>query len=787
MSDLPSSLLRPRRGGDFLAVLALTVLVFALYWPALDGGIIWDDPAHLTREGLRGWDGLRRIWFEFGATQEYYPVLHSAFWFEHRLWGDATTPYHVLNVVLHLANCVLLAVLLRRIWRLQPESAGKSGGAAPLPAGAEWLAAALLAVHPVAVESVAWITEQKNTLSTALYLLAAICYLDFSARRTRISAAGTLAGIDGGSELARSPESGPRASRGSVTSPMRSAQAPTLQANPRASAQSGGTPIGSRRWVSYILALGLFAAAVGTKTMTVTLPAALLVVQGWRHGRLEWGRDFRPLLPWFAVALAAGFVTVWFEGNWVGASEVADDLAWTHRALLAARILWFSLGKLIWPTNLTFFYPRWEVAVEAAGWVPYLVGGAAVTALLWWHRRRARGPLAAWLLYTGTLFPVLGFFNIFSFSFSYVADHYQYLAMPVFCATVAIGVTGALAPVPTLARRAAWIFLGLVVLGLGFLAHWQSRLYGNDTTLFRANIAANPRSWMAHHILGTLAAKSPDRREEAIALYRQALQLKPRNPDSLAALAALLAEEPGHRDEVIANFQEALRLRPNFAEAHNGLANELADLPGRLSEAIEHYRAALRLRPLFALARANLAQALARLPGHETEALGCFAEVLQVMPDYVPAHYHLANLLVTLPGRESEALAHYEYVLGRRPDSAETHTRLGDLLIRLGRKPEALAQYETALELNPRLAAVHYAMATHLVEIPSLAAEALEHARVAVSLEPDNVEAQNLLGVIHARQGRPDEARACWNRALQLKPDFGPALRNLQLLDRGGR
>ena len=159
-------------------VLLIFGLVLFCYWPALRGAILWDDPAHVPRPELQSWQGLGRIWTDIHATQQYYPVLFSAFWVEHRLWGDNTLGYHLVNVVFHTLSCCLLALLLRRLWGPAP-----TGESSVVPVGAEWFAAALFAVHPVCVESVAWITEQKNTLSLVFYLLAAFVYLDFAERR----------------------------------------------------------------------------------------------------------------------------------------------------------------------------------------------------------------------------------------------------------------------------------------------------------------------------------------------------------------------------------------------------------------------------------------------------------------------------------------------------------------------------------------------------------------------------------------------------------------------------
>ena len=299
----------------------------AAYWPALHGGFLWDDSGHVTRSDLRPLGGLGRIWLEIGATQQYYPLLHSAFWFEHRLWGDAVPGYHLVNLLLHAIAATLFGVLLRRL-------------AVP---GA-WLAAALFLLHPVCVESVAWISEQKNTLSLVLYLCTALAYLDFDRSRS-----------------------------------------------PRA----------------YLLALLLFVGALLTKTVTASLPAALLVVFWWRRGRLDWRRDLVPLLPWFALGVGGGLFTAHFERVLIGAqgADFAPSLGVMDRVVLAGRVFWFYLGKLFWPAELIFVYPHWSVA--ASVWWQWLfpAAGLGLFATLAWRSRRARGPLAAALLFGGSLFP----------------------------------------------------------------------------------------------------------------------------------------------------------------------------------------------------------------------------------------------------------------------------------------------------------------------------------------------------------------------------------------------
>ncbi len=771
-----------------VAIVVAAVLV--CYWPALHGGFLWDDPAHVTAEELRSWTGLWRIWFELGATQQYYPVLHSAFWIEHRLWGDAVVGYHLTNILLHAASCCLLAAVLRRLWSM-PEAAPDGGASHPGQTGFAWLAALLFAVHPVCVESVAWISEQKNTLSLVFYLMAGFVYLDFFRHRRRRS---------------------------------------------------------------YILATVLFLLALGTKTVTATLPAAILVVVWWRHGRLSWRRDVVPLLPWFVAAMGAGLFTSWVERTYIGAQGARFDLSAAERVLLASRDVWFYLGKLTWPAELTFFYPRWDVASAAPSWFGYLLAGAAVTTLSFFVRRRTRGPLAAWLLFVGSLFPALGFFNVYPFLFSYVADHFQYLACMVFSACVVGGLVAiTVRPIPRV-RLGAGIFGGVLVVGLGFASRGQSGLYRDMETLFSHTIAAVPDSWMAHFNLGiahsrtagrdaeaiaeyrrTIAlnptfpeahyalalefkahpqagsaveelerairlrplyaealdalgselAKDPARRKEAIEDFKKALLVRPRVAETHVHLANVLARDPATLPEAMAHFEEALYLRPDFTKAHNDYALVLANLPDHRAEAIRHFEQALSVDPDYAEAHYNLANTLAEMPGRAAEAIAQFEQALRVEPESPQVHYGLANVLAFQPGRAADAVSHYEAALRFQPEFAEAHANLANVLVRIpGRMSDAIEHYEAALRIDPKLAWVHFNLALHLAQIPGRAADALVHYDEALRLKPEYPDALNGAAILLAQEGHFEEARARWTKALAIDPNYQTARQNLRLLDR---
>ncbi len=542
--------------GQIRPALWLLVATVVAYLPAIDGKMVWDDDAHITKPGLQSIEGLGRIWFQLGATQQYYPLLHTAFWFEHQLWGNAVTGYHLVNVVLHATAAWLVFLIVRRL---------------SLPGA--WLAAFIFALHPVCVEAVAWIAEQKSTLSAVFYLGAALAYLHFDDTRRR-----------------------------------------------------------SR----YLLALGLFVLALLTKTVTATLPAALLVVLWWRRGRLEWKRDVLPLLPWLSLGAAAGLFTAWVEKTYVGAEGADYTLSAAQRLLLAGRVICFYAAKLVWPANLVFTYPRWTIDPGQA-W-QYLFDAAVVVALvvLCVLARRHRGPLAGFLIFAGTLFPVLGFLNVYPFRYSWVADHFEYLASLGLIVPAACGLTMAASRV-RLKTNQATALAAILVAVLGVLTWRQSGLYTNAETLYRETLERNPASYMAHNNLGNILVHRPGQIPEAISEYEAALRITPDNPEVHNDLGTAFMQMPGRLPDAIAEFEKALRVKPNDAQVHSNLGSALAETPGRLDEGIAEFETALHLKPDYLEAHVNLGNALLEIPGRRADALAEFETALQIQPGYPPA------------------------------------------------------------------------------------------------------------------------------------------------------
>jgi protein O-mannosyl-transferase len=669
----------------------------AAYLPALHGGLLWDDSSHLTKPALQSFHGLWRIWFELGATQQYYPLLHSAFWLEHRMWGDEVLGYHLTNLVLHVLSACLVVIIMKRL---------------SLPGA--WFAGFVFALHPIHVESVAWISEQKSTLSGVFYLASLLAYLRFDQ---------------------------------------------------------------DRRKSKYLLATGLFVLALLSKTVTATLPAVLLVIFWWRRGRLEWKRDVQPLLPWFALGISAGLFTSWVERTLVGARGADFLLTPVQRVLIAGRAIYFYAGKLLWPTNLMFFYPHWKI--DPSVWWQWLfpAGALALGMSLVFAARRYRGPLAGFLIFSGTLFPVLGFLNVYPFRFSYVADHFQYLASLGIIVPVASVLVPAIERIST--RRAVTIACcSMLILVLGVLTWRQSRMYRDVETLYRESLARNPGSWLAHNNLGVLFSQMPGRLPEAIAEYQAALQIKPDYAEAHYNLGVALWFTPGRLPDAISEYRAALRINPDYAEAHNNLGVALSFTPGRLPDAISEYQVALRINPDYAEAHNNLGNALSQIHSRQPEAIAEYEAALRIDPDYAQAHFDLGNLLARTPGRLQDAIAEYQAALRINPDYAEAHYNLGVVLAGIpGRLPDAISEFQEALRINPDYADAHYNLGVVLAGIPGRLPDAISEFQAALRIRPDYAEAHfNLGDALSQIPGRQPEALTEYRAALRIRPDYANLL-----------
>jgi tetratricopeptide (TPR) repeat protein len=673
-----------RRDWAFGLLLVLAALV--VYAPLRRAGFVWDDNDNVTENlPLRSLHGLWRIWTEPGATQQFYPLTHTSFWIEYHLWGLNPAGYHLDNVLLHAASAILLWLGLRRL--------GVPGAR---------LAAALFLLHPVCVESVAWVTERKNALSGVFYLGSLLAALRFWR-------------LDSGSRGRR-----PRSDLGSKTG----VSDPGYR-------DPGDTKLGP--WQYYWLTLALYLCALGGKTAAVPLPAVIALLIWWRQGRLTW-HALRPLAPLVAAGTALGLVTMWVEKHHLGTMGAEWAFSPAQRVLIAGRALWFYLGKLAWPHPLIFVYPRWQLDTGSAlQWLAAATAAGGLFALWWARRGRWRPVFVAAVYFVLLLFPVLGFFNVYYFHYAFVSDHFQYLASIGPLTLAAAGITLAFDRLgaTALAPAAQFVTVGALLLALATLTWRQLPMYADIETLYQRTIALNPACWLAYTNQGNLlmdrgevdaaiasyqkaidydpdyayarndigtALLAKGRTEEAILHLRRALELQPDYPEADCNLGnALLAK--GRVDEAIALYLKALALRPTMADAHNNLANAFVR-QGRVADAVPHYEQAVALAPGNPVTRYALGSALLQL-GRADEAITQYQQTLALRPDYEDALYSLGGALLQ-KGRAVDAITPLEQAIKLKPDDASAHASLGDACYLAGRTADAIAHWRQALALNPR-------------------------------------------------------------------------------------
>jgi tetratricopeptide (TPR) repeat protein len=647
----------------WLLAVVLVIATFVAYWPATRGGFIWDDDDHLTANpSMKASNGLEMIWSSL-AVSRYYPLTLTSFWIQHQLWGLNPMPYHVINIALHALSGVLVYFLLRR-----------------LRVPAAWLAAALWVLHPVNVESVAWITEMKNTQSGAFFFGAILCFLEFERERDLTE------------------------------------------------------PYGSATW--YTLAMLCGAGAMLSKVSTVVLPLALLLCAWWQRGRL--GKvDAARITPFFGLAwLMSGLAIVEQRGQVEHKGTAEWSLGIVDRIIVAGKDMWFYAGKILWPTHLIFIYPRWNVAVHSLwSWLP-LIGAVVVgIALVVWRRRSwARAGLFGIGFFLIALLPALGFFDVYYFRFSFVADHFQYLA------SLGVVALAAAAIAQVLRRCKLWlapignIICAVLLAMMAGLTWGQTHIYHDVETLWRDTIAKNPTAWMAHYNLGkTLSDES-------------------RMP------------------EAIAQYEEALQMKPDYAEAHNNLGSALAQ-QGKLTEAVEHWTEAVRIRPEIAEAHYNLGFVAAQT-GKTEDAIKHWETVVRIKPNYPDVDFNLGILLEQM-GRHDEAAEHYKQALRIKPDYAEARYNLGVLMEHAGNAPEAIRDYEQALKIKPDFVEVQNSLARLLATL-SLAdggepTRAVGLAQQACGLTGDHTAGYlDTLAIAYAAAGQFDEAIATARKAVEL-------------------
>ena len=732
---------------------ALALLAIAVYLPALAGGFVWDDWIFVTEPLIRRWDGLLSIWLSPADVRDelhYWPIVYSTFWLEHKLWGFQAVGYHTVNLLLHAANSVL-------VWRLLLR----------LEIRGAWLAGALFAIHPVHVESVAWIIERKDLLSTLFYLGTALTWLRYT-------------------------------------------ESPT-----------------TRRLVHCLV---LFTVAMLSKSIAVTLPAALLLLGWWRTGNVT-RCDVARLLPFFVVAAGITAADLFFYWS---QSSYPFDYSAVERALIAARALWLYVAQLFWPASLPILYSRWEVsASDPVGWTA-VTAGCLLFAALWVGRRRfGRGPLATLVFFVMTLSPVLSFLDFSFLRIAFLADRFQYLASLGPIALVA-AITA-----QSMQRLRGPGHVAIVAALLGTVAAlctqtWrQAEVYRSELAFVQHISAANPAHYFGQLLLADELVWA-GRHQEGLAAARNAVRLAEddRGADSGAALAAvgnaLLADDrPAQAEEQLrragalrrtsvdrarlaralvaqARYEEALLLLRELARqdttndiALTGQAEALLQA-GNRSGAVDAFQQALPL---------------VRNPRTEPNIHRQLGETLYRMGNLDAAAEHLEQSLALNPrgvwtllaraaveaereeirrgnptiGRAIDATVPDRMESGewyekarelvdaafkREPERADLRLLLATIHHRLGEHRQAIAMLETVFAANPNrpLTRQAHRLMGKTLESQGLPAKAEDHYLSALAINPLDADALKRLAAIHMEAGRYEEALPLYRALAEVTP-----------------
>ena len=575
-----------------VACVILFILVVGTFWPALNNSYVnYDDPDYLinnvqVQSGL-SWANMKWA-FETTTMSNWHPLTWLSHMLDCQVFGSKLWGHHLTNVLLHGLNVVLVFLLFNR------------------STGSFWrslMLAAVFGLHPLRVESVAWLSERKDVLSGCFGLATLLAYVNYCLKST--------------------------------AEPGNQTVTPT-----------------SRPIFRYMLALVLFSLSLLSKPMMVTLPCVLLLLDYWplrRNSRVTWWHLALEKIPFLFLSAILSVATFLIQRSGGAMEQMAHYSMFHHTANALVSYVRY-LGKFFWPDNLAPIYPVVEV------WPIWVVALAAsiittTTAAVDWLRNKASYALVGWLWFIGTLVPVIGLVAVGEQA---MADRYTYFSQLGVALLLIWGFEAITrrwhGRIPIAGAASAGILLACVV-----VTQQQTKVWANSETLFRHTLAVTTNNYSAHANLST-ALQEQGRFEEALLHAKEAARLRPDSPEAMSNLGASFARL-GRLEEALATFRESLRLRPNYAEAHLNLAIALLQ-SGQLNEAIEHYAEAVRINPEQAVWRNDFGVVLARAERLD-EATLQFEKAVRIEPRYASAHQNLAQALKQ-QGRFGEAAVHFQ-------------------------------------------------------------------------------------------------------------------------------
>jgi protein O-mannosyl-transferase len=743
------------RRRNVLIYLCLAVAIIVVYWPVCHHEFAnYDDYLYVTdNRHVQG--GLTLRGFAWAFTTNHAGNWHPLTWLSHmldwQLWAANAGAHHLVNVLFHIANTLLLFGVLRRMTASPWRSA---------------LVAGFFALHPLHVESVAWVAERKDVLSTCFGMLTMWAYVRYvetlKVHGSRFTVQGSALHASVSAEA------------------LAKAERFTLNA-------------------FYGLALLFFTLGLMAKPMVVTLPFVLLLLDYWPLGRTQWAKPaagesvkappsqlLKEKLPFFALAAVSCVVTYWAQrggGTVVSLARLPPGMRVANALLSYVGYM----GKAFWPMGLAVFYPL-QVRLPAAAVMGAGIVLVGMTAAVIGRARREPWFVTGWFWYVGTLVPVIGLVQVGGQS---MADRYTYVPLVGLFMMLCWGVPGR-AMERQIVKVITCIAAGAVLAVCAALSRVQVGYWKDSETLFRHALDVTRDNWLAHYSLG-IALGQAGRLQEAVEHYEQALRIDPDYAEAHNNLGDELVRL-GRVKEAIQHYERVLRIDPDYAEVHNNLGNALLQA-GRIEEAIGHCEQALRLKPDYAEAHNNLGNALLQA-GRPQEAIGHWEQALRLKPDLAEAHYNMGLALVRL-GKIQEAGDHWEQALRLKPDFAEAHNSLGLVLKQQGKIQDAIRHYEQALRVKPNHAEAQNNLAWALATLgPAEGGDpvrAVTLAQRACDLTGNRAATYlDTLAVAYAAAGRFTDAIATAQKAIELarsarQPELVREIETRLQLYRGGR
>ncbi|MBN2137950.1 MAG: tetratricopeptide repeat protein [Sedimentisphaerales bacterium] len=693
-----------------LICISIAAVTLAAYWRVLDADFInFDDTLYVTENphvntGL-SIDNIKWA-FSVGKVGYWHPLTWLSHMVDCRLYGLEPGPHHLTNLLLHIANSLLLFVVLRRM------------------TGAVWCSAfvaAVFAVHPLNVDSVAWVAERKNVLSTMFWLLTIWAYVGY--------------------------------------------------------AESGRTG-------RYLLAVVFFVMGLLAKPMLVTLPMVMLLLDYWPLRRLSFrqpsipavGKKRKPLAPprrklsvlrliWekspFLVLSLISVVLSFLSVRRLGITTSTDLVPLTLRLSNAAVSYVTYITKIICPRNLAVFYPY---PMEVAVWksVGALLLLAGVSFLLVWTFRKKAYPAIGWLWFVGSLLPVIGLVQ--AGLWPATADRWAYVPM----IGLSVAVAWAVGDLAAKRRIPAFVFVlaaGACLTALTFSTFFQVGCWRNSKTLFTHALNVTTGNYIAHVNLGNALIKDGET-AQAMSHYEKAIKIHPAYADAHYNLGVAFALE-GDYGRAAGEYDKTLKLKPTHFKARLRLAEALTRI-GRIDEAVAQYDKLIQTKPDNIEVLNNFVPALLQKK-QLARAVEVCHRALRIAPDSVEVLNNLANTLVE-QGRFESALANLKKALTLEPNFVKTYYNLAGALTRAGRLDEAVDYYDQALQLDPNDKIGHNALAQILARQKKYD-QARRHYEAAIRLDPNFAKARYNLGLLFAELGQIDEAITQFREVLRIYPN----------------